>query len=317
MTNPSPPSQDSRALEVADVEALASRLADNVGAVIVGHEETVEHVITAILARGHVLIEDVPGVGKTMLARSIARSIDCSFRRIQFTPDMLPADVTGSNVLNQRTQEFEFREGPIFANVVLADEINRAPPKTQSALLEAMEESQVTVDGETRALPDPHVVVATQNAVEADRAYELPLAEVDRFMKWLSLGYPSVEEETELLDRTVGHHPVESIEPVTDVDAVVAAREAVASVQVAEPVRDYASRLANWTRREHEIGVSPRGTIALLRASQARAAVSGRDYVTPDDVKEEAPAVWRHRLEPVAGDGVVTEALANVPVECD
>ena len=317
MTDTNTPSHRHDQLSVEGVQQLASGLTENVGRVIVGHEDVVSHVIAAILARGHVLIDDVPGVGKTMLARSIARSIDCSFRRIQFTPDMLPSDVTGSTVLNQRTQEFEFRPGPVFGNVVLGDEINRAPPKTQAALLEAMQESQVTVDGETRSLPAPYVVIATQNTVEGDRTYELPLAEVDRFTKRLTLGYPSVEEETDLLERTVGHHPIEKIESVTDVESVVAARERVAEIEVSAEVRRYASELAAWTRSEVPIGVSPRGTIALLRSSQARAAMAGRSYVTPDDIKREGPSVWSHRITGGDRDGraVVETALEAVPVE--
>ncbi|GAB3671288.1 AAA family ATPase [Halopiger thermotolerans] len=308
-------------LPVSTVTELCEDIAANVSQVIVGHDDVIDHVVIALLARGHVILDDVPGVGKTMLARSIATSVDCEFRRIQFTPDLLPADVTGVNVFNQKTREFEFQPGPVFGNIALADEINRAPPKTQSALLEAMEEEQVTVDGETRALPDPFTVIATQNAVEPNQTYELPLAELDRFMMKLHLGYPTPEEETELLGRTVGHHPIESLEPVTDRETIVRARETVAGVRVEEPVRSYAARLADYTRENARIGVSPRGTIALLRAAQARAVADGREYVLPDDVQTEARAVMRHRIQTDDrnrdrdGAAVVEDALERVPVE--
>ncbi|NUB89884.1 AAA family ATPase [Haloterrigena sp. SYSU A121-1] len=320
MTDANPPSRTGTdRLAVSTVADLCTELEANVAEVIVGHEDVVEHVVTAMLGRGHVLLDDVPGVGKTMLARSIATSIDCEFRRIQFTPDLLPTDVTGVNVFNQQSREFEFQPGPVFGNVVLGDEINRAPPKTQSALLEAMEEEQVTVDGDTRELPDPFAVIATQNAIEPNRTYDLPFAELDRFMKKLHLGYPDPDEEAELLGRTVGHHPIESLEPVTDRATIVAARETVAETRVERPVREYATRLAGYTREHARVGVSPRGTIALLRAAQARAVTDGRDYVIPDDVQTEAPVVLPHRIK--AGDRerdgatVVENALERVPVE--
>ncbi|WP_425601059.1 AAA family ATPase [Halosolutus halophilus] len=325
MTDPTPApnssgmaTPDHNALPVSTVADLCTEIEANVSRVIVGHDDAIEHVVTAILARGHVLLDDVPGVGKTMLARSIATSIDCTFRRVQFTPDLLPTDVTGVNVFNQKTREFEFNEGPVFANIVLGDEINRAPPKTQAALLEAMEEEQVTVDGDTRALPDPFVVIATQNAVEPNRTYDLPFAEIDRFMKKLTLGYPGPEEETELLGRTVGHHPIESLEPVADLETIVRARETVAGVRVNEPVREYATGLVGYTRENAHIGVSPRGTISLLRAAQARAVTEGREYVIPDDVATEAPLVLAHRIKTNSrdrdGPDVVADALEHVPV---
>ncbi|WP_207591962.1 AAA family ATPase [Halomontanus rarus] len=325
-------------LSIDATAQLCTDVADNVGRVIVGHDAEVEHVVTALLARGHVLLDDVPGVGKTMLARSIAKSVDCTFRRVQFTPDLLPSDITGVNVFNQKTREFEFQPGPVFANIVLGDEINRAPPKTQSAMLEAMEEEQVTVDGTTRALPQPFTVIATQNAIEPDRTYELPFAEVDRFMKKLSLGYPDPAEESEMLARTVGHHPIESLEPVTDIETLRRAREAVTQITVKEPVRDYATRLAGYTRNHARLGVSPRGTIALLRAAQARAILDGREYVIPDDVQYEAPVVMSHRIKTASRSGsdsksrsrsragsnddrhrdgaaIVSDALEQIPVE--
>jgi MoxR-like ATPase len=306
-------------LSVDEASDLADRITENVERVIVGQHDAIEHILIAVLARGHLLLEDVPGVGKTMLARSVAASVDCSFKRVQFTPDLLPSDVTGVNVFNQKTREFEFQRGPVFANVVLGDEINRAPPKTQAALLEAMEENQVTVDGDTRPLPDPFTVIATQNDVEPNRTYELPMAEIDRFMKKLHLGYPDETEETELLGRVAGTHPISSLEAVADVEDLLAARRTVGSVTVREPIRSYVSRLATYTRQHAQLGVSPRGSIAAIRASQARAVLDGRDYVIPDDVQTELPTVWPHRVLTSAGAetgaDVVEEALGAVPVE--
>ena len=258
-----------------------------------------------------------------LVARSVARSFDGDFRRVQFTPDLLPTDVTGVNVFNEKTREFEFQPGPVFANVLLADEINRAPPKTQSSLLEAMEEAQVTADGETRALPDPFVVVATQNAVERDRAYELPVAELDRFMKKLRLGYPGREQEIDVLDRAVGSHPIDDIEAVASVEDLRRARAATAAVEVARPVKEYVTELARYTRDHAALGVSPRGSISLLRASQGRAVLDGRDYVVPDDVQAEAEPVLAHRIRAEAGGTLggepartlVQRALQRVAVE--
>ncbi|WP_435115016.1 AAA family ATPase [Halolamina sp. C58] len=306
-------------LSVDAAAELIDDIVDNVERVIVGKRDAIEHILVATVARGHVLLEDVPGTGKTMLARSVATSVDASFRRVQFTPDLLPSDVTGVNVFNQKTQEFEFQPGPVFANVVLADEINRAPPKTQSSLLEAMEERQVTVDGDTRDLPEPFVVIATQNDVETGRTYELPMAEVDRFAKKLRLGYPDDDQEAEIIGRTAGHHPIEELEPVTDGTQLRRARETASQVTLREPVRSYISRLAEHTRNEAQLGVSPRGSIALARTSQVRALLDGRDYVTPDDVQAEARTVFAHRIRPrtgsETGEDVVASALSTVPVE--
>jgi len=315
-TDGSPPET---AMEPAAVADLAERVADNVEAVIVGKREAVEHVVVTLLARGHLLVEDVPGVGKTTLAKAVARSIDGSFKRVQFTPDLLPSDVTGVNVFDQSTDEFEFQPGPVFANVVLGDEINRAPPKTQSALLEAMEERQVTTDGETRELPDPFCVIATQNDVEPGQTYDLPVAEVDRFTKKIRLGYPDTDEEAEIIGRMAGDHPVESVDPVATIEDVRRARTAVSAIEATEELRRYVARLAVHTRRHAHLGVSPRGSLALLRAAQARAALDGREYVIPDDVQAEAPTVFAHRIRSESGgaDGaeIVADALERVSVE--
>jgi MoxR-like ATPase len=305
-------------LPTDDAAALATRIADNVERVIVGHRDAIENILIAVLGRGHLLLEDVPGVGKTMLARAVAISLGGSFKRVQFTPDLLPSDVTGVNVFNQQSREFEFQPGPVFGNVVLGDEINRAPPKTQAALLEVMEEQQVTVDGETHRVPNPFTVIATQNDVEPNRTYELPIAEVDRFMKKLRLGYPSETQETELLGRVAGDHPIDSLDPVASVEDVLQARRTVSQVTVREPVRSYVSRLARHTREHAQLGVSPRGGIALVRASQARAVFEGRDYVVPDDVQTEVQSVWAHRIRTDGddtGSAVVSRALDTVAVE--
>jgi len=305
-------------MSVDEAGDVARRVIENTERVIIGNHDPIEHFVAAVLGRGHVLLEDVPGVGKTMLARAIARSLECSFKRVQFTPDLLPADITGTNVFNQETREFEFRPGPVFANVVLGDEINRAPPKTQAALLEAMEEETVTVDGTTHTMPDPFLVVATQNSVERDRTYELPAAELDRFMMKLSLGYPDAAEESRVLANVVGDHPIDTLEPVATVGDLVAARRTTAGVTVEEPVRDYVTALARYTRENAQLGVSPRGSISLLQAAQGRAVLDGRDYVIPDDVQAEARNVFVHRIRTASGAGTAPElvdsALASVDV---
>jgi len=308
MTDTTASQQSDSALR--DASRLATGVIENVEEVIVGHHEAIEHIVTALLGRGHVLLEDVPGVGKTMLARSVAASVDGEFKRVQFTPDLLPTDVTGVNVYNQKTGEFEFRPGPIFANVVLGDEINRAPPKTQSALLEAMEEGQVSADGTTREIPQPFTVIATQNTVEQHKAYDLPMAELDRFMTKLRLGYPDADEETAMLGDVVGNHPIDALEPVATLSDLQAAREAVAEVTVEEPIRAYATRLAAYTREHARLGVSPRGSINLLRAAQGRAVLDGREYVVPDDVQTEAPVVLPHRIRTDSSDQTAEELVA-------
>jgi len=270
----------------------------NVERVIQGKPSEVGLALVALVAEGHLLIEDVPGVGKTMLAKAIARSIDCSFRRIQFTPDLLPSDITGVNVYNQEERDFEFRPGAIFANIVLGDEINRASPKTQSALLESMEERQVTVDGMTYELGVPFMVIATQNPIEHEGTYALPEAQLDRFMVRLAIGYPGAEAEAQILETHGTHSALDDIEPVTDAAGVAWLIAAAQHVHVADPVRRYVVSIAEATRSHPDLylGASPRASLMLVRASRALAASEGRDYVVPDDVKLLAPPVLAHRL---------------------
>ncbi|MBN1956301.1 MAG: MoxR family ATPase [Anaerolineae bacterium] len=285
---------------MSQVQAFAQLLIENIEQVIVGKRESVELVVIALLSRGHLLIEDVPGVGKTVLARSLARSLGCSFSRIQFTPDMLPSDVTGVSIFNQVSREFEFRPGPVVAQVVLADEINRATPKTQAALLEAMEERQITVDGVTHPLPQPFLVLATQNPIEYEGTFPLPEAQLDRFLLRVGLGYPAREDEVEILDRQQFRHPIEELGPVAAVEDLVAAQEAVKSVHVSVAVKQYAVEMTRRTRQHPEVylGASPRGSLALYRAGQARAAMAGRQFVLPDDVKALTLPALAHRVIP-------------------
>ncbi|GAB4400302.1 MAG: MoxR family ATPase [Anaerolineales bacterium] len=280
------------------VQEVAKRIIDNVEKVIIGKREQVEQTVIALLCQGHVLIEDVPGVGKTMLAKTIARSLGCTFQRIQFTPDMLPSDVTGVSVFNQKTREFEFRPGPIMAQIVLTDEINRATPKTQSALLEAMEEKQVTVDGVTYPLQKPFLVLATQNPIEYEGTFPLPEAQLDRFMLRISLGYPSPADEIRMLDSQQRVHPVETVEQVVSADSLLQAQEAVKEVHIDDAIKEYIVELVNTSRKHPDIylGASPRGSLALYKTAQAKAAVEGRDYVIPDDIKALAIPALAHRL---------------------
>ncbi len=298
------------------------RVAENIAHVIRGKENTIELVLTALLAGGHVLIEDVPGVGKTMLAKSLARSLDAEFRRVQFTPDLLPSDITGTNIYRAEEHRFEFRRGPIFTNILLADELNRATPRTQSSLLEAMEEHQVTADGTTYPLPELFFVIATQNPVEQEGVYSLPEAQLDRFLMQLTLGYPAPAEETSLVRERLTLDPFSEIGAVASVSDVLAARRDMVSVHVDETVLTYAFRIVEATRKHEDVllGASPRATLALVTAARALAYMRGRSYVLPDDVKELAPAVLSHRLllQPRAviagrkGREVVLEILQRV-----
>jgi MoxR-like ATPase len=280
------------------IAEVAARVRENVQQVIVGKSEVIDLALVAVLCEGHILIEDVPGIGKTTLARALAASLGCTFRRIQFTPDLLPSDVTGINYFNQKRQEFEFRPGPVMSHVVLADEINRATPRTQSSLLEAMQERQVTVDGETYPLPRPFLVLATQNPIELEGTFPLPEAQVDRFLIRLALGYPTEEEEHAMLLRFERRDPLEELEPVTTPEELRAIQGRVREVRVEESVRGYIVDIVRATRDHGDIqlGVSPRGTLALYKCAQALAAVRGREYVLPDDVKLLAPYVLTHRI---------------------
>jgi MoxR-like ATPase len=281
-----------------DVQAMARRLQESLGTVIVGKEAEIELCIVGLLCRGHLLIEDVPGTGKTLLAKALARSSGCSFERVQFTPDLLPGDVTGVSVYNPQAQTFEFRRGPIFAQVLLADEINRATPKTQSALLEAMEEWQVTVDGTSHQLPDPFMVLATQNPIELGGTFPLPEAQVDRFLLKLKLGYLPADQEVAMLDRFQSGSPLGALEAVTDAVEIKAAQAVCREIYCDATLKDYCVRIVRRTRehRDVSLGSSPRGTLGLLHAGQARAALAGRDYVLPDDIKDIAPNVLEHRV---------------------
>lgn len=307
-----------------DIQSAAAAVRANVARIIVGKNETVNLALVALLCEGHLLFEDVPGIGKTTLAKALAKSLGCTFRRIQFTPDLLPSDVTGLSIYNQKTQEFEFRPGPLLAQIVLADEINRATPRTQSALLEAMQERQITVDGRTMPLARPFFVLATQNPIELEGTFPLPEAQVDRFFMRLKLGYPSFEEENSIL------RLYERAEPLEDLGAVVADNDllemqrAVRAVRVEDSVREYAVQIARATRAHPavELGVSPRGSLFLYHAAQAYAAVSGRDYVLPDDVKYLTPFVLMHRviisaqtrLRGRSAEEILQEIVESVPV---
>ena len=310
--------------DVGEVAASARRILDAVRSVIVGKDDVIELALVALLCEGHLLLEDVPGIGKTMLAKSLARALGCEFQRIQFTPDLLPSDVTGVSIFNQKSGEFEFRPGPILSQIVLADEINRATPRTQSALLEAMEERQITVDGHTMPLKRPFLVLATQNPVELEGTFALPEAQLDRFLLRLHIGYPEESDEHEILARFKEESPLDSLTPVIESDELIAMEKGVRHVFLEQDVEDYLVQVVRATR-EHaavELGASPRATLALYRCSQALAALRGRSYVIPDDVKALAPSVLAHRLilDPQtalrgrSSNAVVQEIVDSIPV---
>ena len=310
--------------ETAEAYQIIQEIIRNIEKVIVGKRGAIELAVIAVISQGHLLIEDAPGVGKTMLARSLAKSINCTFKRIQFTPDMLPGDITGVSIYNQKTNEFEFRPGPIMAQIVLADEINRATPKVQSALLEPMEERQVTVDGITYHTPAPFHVLATQDPIEYEGLFPLPEAQLDRFLLRISLGYPSLSEEIVIMERQQHIHPIEQLSPVADAHDIVMLQETVKNIYVDDLVKHYIASVVEATRHHNSIylGASPRGSLALFRTAQSRALMQGRDYVIPDDIKALAEPVLVHRLILPSTDGSressarssIAEILEKVPV---
>ncbi|HLU08500.1 MAG TPA: MoxR family ATPase [Oceanobacillus sp.] len=317
-------SGNARPRSVEIVQQVAERIAHSVSQVIVGKRNEVRLTVLGLLSQGHILIEDIPGVGKTMMAKALARSIGCTFSRIQFTPDMLPSDVTGVSLFNQKTREFEFRAGPIMAQIVLADEINRATPKTQAALLEAMEEHQVTVDGVTYSLQEPFLLLATQNPIEYEGTFPLPEAQLDRFMLRIQLGYPAPNEEMAVLTSQQYEHPLMNTYQVVSVQELLAAQQAVREVYAADEIKRYIIDLVNATRQHPDVylGSSPRGSLALFRTAQARAAMAGRDYIIPDDVKALAEVTLAHRIivgpaariKDIASRTIVQDILASTPV---
>ncbi len=309
---------------MTQIQSFAEEIINNIEKVIVGKRSSVELAAISLICQGHLLIEDVPGVGKTVLARSLARSLGCSFSRIQFTPDMLPSDVTGVSIFNQVSSQFEFRPGPIMAQIVLADEINRATPKTQAALLEAMEERQMTVDGITHKLPRPFLVLATQNPIEYEGTFPLPEAQLDRFLIRLRLGYPELEDEIDIMERQQIRHPISDLDQVVSEKELIKAQENVKAIYVAPVVKRYIVELVRQTRQHSEVylGASPRGSLALFRTGQARAAIQGRDFVLPDDIKALAKPALSHRvilgpaarLRDLTADQIIDEILSKVPV---
>ena len=285
-------------MEISKIKTLSDNIKNNINKIIIGKNSTIDLILTCILAKGNILLEDTPGTGKTMMAKSLAKSLDINFNRIQFTPDLLPADVIGLSVFNQKEDRFNFVPGPIFTNILLADEINRATPRTQSSLLEAMEEKQVTTDGESRTLDNPFIVIATQNPVETLGTFPLPEAQLDRFMMQLSLGYPSYDEELQILDRFLNNNPIETNNPVCSKKDIIEMQNSISQVYVHSVIKKYIVDLVQATRNASEIslGVSPRGSLTMIKAAQSYAAINGRDFVIPDDIKTLAIPIFAHRI---------------------
>ena len=319
------PSQTSQVRQAADtVKEITERIANSVGQVILGKNNEIRLTILGMLCRGHILLEDIPGVGKTMMAKSLARAVGCTFNRIQFTPDMLPSDITGVSIFNPKTREFEFRPGPIMAQIVLADEINRATPKTQSALLEAMEEGQMTVDGVTYRLSNPFLIMATQNPIEYEGTFPLPEAQLDRFLIRIQMGYPQPQDELNILASQQYQHPIQNLQQVVTLKELLAVQQLIKDVYVAKEVQQYIINLITASRRHSDVylGSSPRGSLALFRTAQARAAMSGRDFAIPDDVKALAEVTLAHRiivgpaarLKNITSRAIVQDILQSTPV---
>lgn len=319
-----PPAAANTASALAAAQNIAERISQSVNQVIIGKRNEVRLTVLGLLCKGHVLIEDIPGVGKTMMAKALSRAIGCTFSRLQFTPDMLPSDVTGVSLFNQKTREFEFRPGPIMAQIVLADEINRATPKTQAALLEAMEEQQVTVDGVTYSMNEPFMILATQNPIEYEGTFPLPEAQLDRFLIRIQLGYPSPQEELTVLSAQQYEHPIANMRQVVSAQELIMAQRAVREVYVADEVKRYIIDLVNASRQHPDVylGASPRGSLALFHTAQARAVMAGRDYVIPDDVKALAEVTLSHRIivgpaariRDISSRTIVQDILATTPV---
>jgi len=314
-------------MEFDQIRKLAQNVKENISQVIIGKDEVIEQLLIALIVSGNVLLEDVPGMGKTMLAKTMARSLDCSFKRIQFTPDLLPSDLTGINYYNQKTGEFEFRPGPIFTNILLADEINRATPRTQSSLLECMEERQVTVDGETRKLNSPFMVIATQNPVETQGTFPLPEAQLDRFLIKVKMGYPTTSEGIEILKRFKESNPLVDIQPVAGKEDIINAQNTYSKVYISNDILEYIIKIVERTRQHNDVllGVSPRGSQALLKSVQVHAILKGRDFVTPDDIKAMAKPVLAHRIimRNVMGvrgnkaEDIIDQILKDIPVPAE